>query len=348
MCVLLTGGAGYIGSHMVLDLLAAGEEVVVLDNLSVGFRWALPDDIIFVEGDYGDATVLNNIFSRYRIDTIIHLAAKIMAPESVMNPLGYYGNNVIKSAILLEQAIKAAVPHFIFASSAAVYGERNVAILTENDPTEPINPYGRSKLMVEWMLEDVAFAHQINFAALRYFNVCGADPEGRAGQNNSKGTHLINVAVQAALGQRAFVEVFGTDYPTPDGSCIRDYIHVTDLVRANMAALKHLRLGGASITCNIGYGSGYSVLDVINTVKRVSGHPFDVRLLGRRVGDPSLVVASNHLARSELGWEPCHANLEEIIQHSLAWASRLDCHRAPGISALSMKTHQTGAPSPMP
>jgi len=322
MSVLLTGGAGYIGCHMALELLSAGEQVVVLDDLSTGFGWALPPEANQIIGDYGDVTILSNILVHYKIDTIIHLAAKTIVPNSITDPLGYYETNSIKSFSLLNQAKKFNIPHFIFASSAAVYGDPKLPTVKEGNPTNPINPYGRSKLMVEWMIEDVAQAHKINFVTLRFFNVCGADPYGRAGQNSRNATHLINVAVQAALGKRKLVNVYGTDYQTPDGSCVRDYIHVTDLVRASMAALKHLRNGYPSITCNIGNGHGFSVLEVIGAVKRVSGSNFDVRFSGRRAGDPAIIIASNKLARRKLDWLPLHTDLEEIIRHTFKW----ECH----------------------
>ena len=331
MSILLTGGAGYIGSHVAIDLVAAGEQVIVIDDLSIGFAWALPHEVTLIIGDYGDAALLGELLSHYQIDTIIHFAAKIIAPESVTDPLDYYENNAAKTVTLLQQAVKASVPHFILASSAAVYGVQNLSSISEEEPTNPINPYGRTKLINEWMLEDTARAHQMTFVALRFFNACGADPYGRAGQNKWDAPHLINIAVQAALGRRSCVDVYGTDYPTPDGSCIRDYIHVTDLAHANMAALKYLRLGGASTTCNIGYGHGYSVLEVINTVKRVSGSEFKVRLLERRAGDPSIVVASSGLAQKRLGWMPRHADLEDIIRHTLAWERRSN-NRLPKIN----------------
>jgi UDP-glucose 4-epimerase len=291
MTVLVTGGAGYIGSHMVLELLDAGERVVVLDDLSTGFRWAVAPQATLIEGDFGDAALVGDLLSRFEVDAIIHFAAKIVVPESVADPLGYYENNTAKARTLLAQAVKAGVPHFIFSSTAAVYGEPQASPVTEDAPTAPINPYGRSKLMVEWMLADVAAAHPLTYTALRYFNVAGADPEGRSGQSTPNATHLIKVAVQAALGRRTGMDVFGADYPTPDGSCLRDYIHVTDLASAHMDALRRLRAGGGNITCNVGYGRGYSVLEVIDTVKRVSGVDFEVRRSGRRAGDPAGLIA---------------------------------------------------------
>jgi UDP-glucose 4-epimerase len=259
MTIMVTGGAGYIGGHMVLALLDAGEAVVVLDDLSTGFAWAVPPAAKLVVGDFGDMALVDSVIAEYGVDGIAHFAAKIVVPESVMDPLAYYLNNTAKARNLLECVVRARVGHFIFSSTAAVYGEPTVNPVFETAPPAPINPYGRSKLMVEWMLQDVAAAHGMRFAALRYFNVAGADPQGRLGQSSPVATHLIKVAVQAALGQRAYLDVFGTDYLTSDGSCIRDYIQVTDLVAAHLLALRHLRAGGGSLTLNCGYGRGISV-----------------------------------------------------------------------------------------
>lgn len=323
MTVLVTGGAGYIGSHMVLALLDAGENVVVLDNLSTGFRWALPDGIELVVGDFGDQTLVSELIERFAVKSIVHFAAKIVVPDSVADPLDYYLNNTSMARSLIECAVKGGVEHFIFSSTAAVYGETKNNPVSETDPLTPMSPYGRSKLMVEWMLEDVAKAHGLRFAILRYFNVAGADPHGRSGQSTPNATHLIKVAVQTALGQRSHMEVFGTDYPTPDGSCLRDYIQVSDLANAHMAALSYLRDGGASIICNCGYQRGYSVLDVVDVVKRVSGVDFEVRKSGRRPGDPPAIVAGNALAKSALGWQPQHDDLEQIVRQALDWERRL-------------------------
>ncbi len=318
MTVLVTGGAGYIGSHMVLQLLDRGEKVVVLDNLSTGFRWAVPAGVPLVVGDFGDEDLVTELMTRHEFEAIIHFAAKIVVPDSVADPLGYYDNNTAKARVLLQCAVEAGIPHFIFSSTAAVYGEPKTTPVREEDETSPINPYGRSKLMVEWMLQDTAAAHPLTYVALRYFNVAGADPKGRTGQSTPNATHLIKVAVQSALGMRKGMDVFGVDYPTPDGSCVRDYIHVTDLVRAHVDALTHLRAGGKSWTCNVGYNKGYSVLEVIDTVKRISGADFDVRIVGRRPGDPAKIVASNERIRS-LGWKPEHDNLDEIVRQALDW-----------------------------
>ena len=328
MTILVTGGAGYIGSHMALELLDAGERVVVLDNLSTGFRWAVPQAARLVVGDFGDRALVADLLAREKIESIIHFAAKIVVPDSVADPLGYYENNTAKARSLLQCAVEGGVKHFIFSSTAAVYGEPKTTPVREDDPKEPINPYGRSKLMVEWMLADTAAAHPLRYTALRYFNVAGADPKGRSGQSTDNATHLIKVTVQTALGLRKGMEVFGTDYPTPDGSCLRDYIQVTDLVRAHIDALRRLRAGGDSIVCNVGYSRGYSVLDVINTVKRVSGVDFPVRMSGRRAGDPAAIIASNERARKELGWVPMHDNLEEIVRQALNWERGLAARKA--------------------
>ncbi len=280
MAVLVTGGAGYIGSHMVLELLDAGETVVVLDNLSTGFRWAVPQEAAFVTGDVGDQALVSSIIDEHGIDSILHFAAKIVVPESVTDPLGYYFGNTVKTRALLETAVRKGIRNFIFSSTAAVYGNADEIPLHEGLAPAPINPYGRSKLMSEWMLEDAARAYGLRSVALRYFNVAGADPKGRSGQSTPAATHLIKVAAQAALGQRSHLDVFGTDYPTPDGTCVRDYVQVSDLARAHLAALNHLRGGGESTVMNCGYGHGASVLEVVDVVKRVSG--VDFRRASRR------------------------------------------------------------------
>jgi UDP-glucose 4-epimerase len=323
MTVLVTGGAGYIGSHMVLALLDAGEDVVVLDNLSTGFQWVLPQEVPLVLGDMGDQDLVGKTIREHRIEAIAHFAAKIVVPESVADPLGYYLNNTVKSRALIEAAVQNGVKHFIFSSTAAVYGEPTVIPVPEDLPLDPVSPYGRSKLMTEWMLQDTGHAHDLTYVILRYFNVAGADPRGRSGQSTANATHLIKVAAQTALGDRPRIEVFGTDYPTKDGSCVRDYIQVSDLADAHMVALKHLRGGGRSLTLNCGYGQGYSVLEVIDVVKKVSGADFPVVISGRRPGDPAAIVARADRIRAELGWRPQHDNLREIVSQALTWERSL-------------------------
>jgi len=330
MTVLVTGGAGYIGSHMVLELLDAGEKVVVLDNLSTGRRDAVPPEAELIVGDFGDQALVSDLLTSRGVESIIHFAAKIVVPESVADPLGYYLNNTASARSLLACAVAEGVKNFIFSSTAAVYGDPEKNPVSEDESLKPVSPYGRSKLMVEWMLEDVARAHGLHYVVLRYFNVAGADPKGRSGQSFPNATHLIKVAAQTALGMRKGMEVFGTDYPTPDGSCLRDYIQVTDLVRAHMDALKYLRAGGANLTCNCGYERGYSVLEVIETVKRVSGVDFDVKISGRRPGDPAAIVAANEKARKILGWTPIYDNLDEIVRQALAWEKKLMDEKAEG------------------
>ena len=328
MAVLVTGGAGYIGSHMVLELVDAGESVVVLDDLSTGVRGVLPPGVTLVVGDTGDKALVARVIDEHGVEALAHFAAKIVVPDSVADPLGYYLNNTAKSRTLLATAVDRGVKHVIFSSTAAVYGEPPVNPVSEDVPPAPINPYGRSKLMTEWMLEDAARAHPLTFVALRYFNVAGADPRGRSGQSTPNATHLIKVACQAALGQRPQLQVFGTDYPTPDGSCVRDYIQVTDLARAHLAALAHLRRGGESLTLNCGYGRGFSVLEVIEVVKRVSGVDFPVTLAPRRPGDPAALVAGATRIREHLGWAPAYDDLRGIVEQALAWEQGLLARRA--------------------
>jgi UDP-glucose 4-epimerase len=323
MTVLVTGGAGYIGSHMVLELVDRGEHVVVLDNLSTGFASSVPTNVTLVVGDMGDEQLVSSVIAEHRVDALAHFAAKIVVPDSVADPLDYYLNNTSKSRSLIAAALGAGVTNIIFSSTAAVYGNAEVQPVTEASPTEPVSPYGRSKLMTEWILQDTARATGLRYAALRYFNVAGADPKGRAGQSTPRATHLIKVACQAVLGQRPYLEVFGTDFPTPDGSCLRDYIHVTDLARAHILALDHLRRGGESVTLNCAYGKGFSVLEVVDAVKRVSGVDFEVRLAPRRAGDPASIVATGEKVRSTLNWTPELDDLETIIRHALAWEKHL-------------------------
>jgi UDP-glucose 4-epimerase len=323
MTVLVTGGAGYIGSHMVLELADAGERVIVLDNLSTGHDWAVPADIPLVIGESGDQELVGRLLRDEAVDAIIHFAASIVVPDSVRDPLGYYRNNTMNTRALIECAVEAGVRHFIFSSTAAVYGNPAEIPVTEDTALAPISPYGWSKLMSEVMLRDAGRAHGLNHVILRYFNVAGADPLGRTGQSTKAATHLIKVAVEAALGLRAKLDVFGDDYPTPDGSCIRDYIHVSDLARAHSDALRHLRGGGASLTANCGYGHGFSVLEVIDTVKRVAGVDFKVEIGPRRDGDPAQIVAHSHRARETLGWQPRFDDLSVIVAHALAWEQAL-------------------------
>ena len=328
MSVMVTGGAGYIGSHMVLALLDAGEEVVVVDNLSTGFRSAVPNAVRLVVGDFGDQDLIEGVLEAESVDAVAHFAARIVVPESVTDPLGYYANNTAKARNLIESAVRKDVRHFIFSSTAAVYGETDTDKVTEDRLLAPVSPYGRSKLMVEWMLEDAGRAHDIRSVVLRYFNVAGADPQGRAGQSTRDATHLIKVAVQAALGRRSHLDIFGTDYPTPDGTCLRDYIQVTDLAQAHLDALRYLRGGGGSLTCNVGYARGYSVREVVDVVKAVSGVDFPVRMSGRRSGDPAAIVASNDRIKAGLGWSPKHDDLSAMVRQALEWERRLHNRQA--------------------
>ncbi|KQS67959.1 UDP-glucose 4-epimerase [Rhizobium sp. Leaf371] len=329
MAVLVTGGGGYIGSHMVWALQEAGEEVVVIDRLSTGFRWAISPEARFYEGDIADAALLARIFSENAVDAVIHFAGSIVVPDSVSDPLGYYENNTVKSRALIESVVKAGIPHFVFSSTAAVYGTPDVLEpVTETMPLRPESPYGSSKLMTEIMLRDAAAAHDLTYTVLRYFNVAGADPKGRSGQSSKTSTHLIKIACAVALGKRASMNVFGTDYPTPDGTCVRDYIHVWDLVQAHLKALQRMRAGGGSLVANCGYGHGFSVLEVLDTVKRVHGSDFSVEFAGRRAGDPAMIVANPALAMQELGWTPQYDDLDVIVRDALNWEDRLSRRNA--------------------
>ncbi len=320
MAVLVTGGAGYIGSHMVLALRDRGETVVVLDDLSTGLQDLLLPDVPFVQGDIGDDAVLDRIFAAHDIDAVIHFAARIVVPDSLADPLGYYDNNTIKAHRLISASVRHGIKRFIFSSTAAVYGETDCQPVHETSALNPISPYGRSKLMVEWMLRDAAAAHGIAALALRYFNVAGADPLGRAGQSGRNATHLIKVAVETALGLRPHMTLFGTDYPTRDGTCIRDYVHVSDLIAAHLCALDFLlhKPQGFSVY-NCAYGQGASVLEVIDSVKRISGVDFTVRQAGRRAGDPASIIANGESLRRDLGWQPRHDSLDEMVRHALMW-----------------------------
>lgn len=323
MSVLVTGAAGYIGSHMAHALVDAGEHVIVVDNLSTGFAWAVPAGANLVVGDAGDEALVGGLIGEHRIDAIIHFAGSIVVPDSVRDPLGYYLNNTVRSRALLAAAVKGGVKQFIFSSTAAVYGIPEKSPAFEDAALAPISPYGSSKLMTEIMLRDTAAAHPLRYVALRYFNVAGADPRGRTGQSTPRATHLIKVACEAAIGRRPHLEIFGTDYDTPDGTCIRDYIHVTDLARAHSAALAYLRAGGDNLVANCGYGRGYSVREVIASVKRVSGVDFPVIESDRRAGDPPALVAGTGRIRQQLDWRPELDDLDTIVAHALAWEKHL-------------------------
>jgi UDP-glucose 4-epimerase len=327
MTVLVTGGAGYIGSHMVFELVDAGESVVVLDNLSTGFDWAVAKGVKLVVGETGDQALVARLIRSHGVDAIIHFAASIVVPDSVRDPLGYYRNNTMNSRALIECAVKGGVRHLIFSSTAAVYGNPAEVPVKEDAPTQPISPYGWSKLMTEIMLRDAGVAHGLAHVILRYFNVAGADPQRRTGQSTKAATHLIKVAAEAALGLREKLDVFGNDYATPDGTCIRDYIHVSDLVRAHADALRYLRSGAPSLTLNCGYGHGFSVLDVIEAVKRTSGVDFKVDIVPRRPGDPAQIVAASERARQKLGWRPRYDDLATIVRDALAWERELIARR---------------------
>jgi len=322
--VLVTGGAGYIGSHAVLALLDAGWPVVVIDNLVTGFRWAVDSRAAFAEGDIEDGPLVARLIAEHDIGAIMHFAGSVVVPESVGNPLKYYHNNTVKSRALMESAVTGGVRHFIFSSTAATYGIPEESPVREDMPTRPINPYGMSKLMTEAMLADVAAAHPMNYCALRYFNVAGADPQGRTGQSTAGATHLIKVAVEAALGKRDSVAVFGTDYDTPDGTGVRDYIHVSDLAAAHVLALEALVADPArSHILNCGYGRGFSVLEVLDAVDRVTNLTINRTLESRRAGDPDSLISDNRAILAQLPWRPLHADLDTIVADALAWERKL-------------------------
>lgn len=323
--ILVTGGAGYIGSHAVLALLDVGARVTVVDNLVTGFQWAIDDRAKFVHADVGDISAMTEILSDNKIQSILHFAGSVVVPESVENPLKYYGNNTANTRTLLECAVAAGVEDFIFSSTAAVYGTPDVAQVNEDAPKAPINPYGMSKLMSEFMLKDVAAAHPLRYGALRYFNVAGADPDMRTGQSTKNATHLIKIAVQTALGRRDKMDIFGTDFDTVDGSGVRDYIHVSDLASAHVAALRHLvETTEKSLTMNLGYGRGASVKQVIETVRSVTGLPVNAQEAPRRAGDPGELVSDITRLKETLDWTPQHADLEHIVKTAFQWEKRLN------------------------
>lgn len=328
MAVLVTGGAGYIGSHMVWELIDSGEDVVVIDRLSTGHDWAVAPQAKLVVGDVGNLSLVANVMRTHAVDAVIHFAGSIVVPESMVDPLGYYENNTCKTRTLIETAISEHVQNFIFSSTAAIYGSCGSEPVSEETGPAPESPYGVSKLMSEWMLRDAAAAHDFRYTALRYFNVSGADPRGRAGQSTPGATHLIKVACETALGKRPHMTVFGDDYPTADGTCVRDYIHVSDLVGAHRLALARLRSGGCNLTANCGYSRGYSVRQVIESVKRACGRDFSVRNGARRIGDAASIVADAALARRELGWKPRLDDLDTIVRTALKWEMALsNLHR---------------------
>jgi UDP-glucose 4-epimerase len=320
--ILVTGGAGYIGSHVVLQLRARGERVVVLDDLSTGFKQAVLDTPLVV-GKVGDRDLVMEVLRTHGVDTVMHFAAHTIVPESVANPLKYYGNNTCSTRTLLQCCVETGVKHFVFSSTAAVYGIPTDTFAAETSPTAPINAYGTSKLMSEWMLRDVAASSALRYVALRYFNVAGSDTAGRIGQATAKATLLIKVACEAAVGKRPHVSIYGTDFPTADGTGVRDYIHVEDLATAHLDALTYLRKGGTPQVLNVGYGRGYSVREVLQSVERVAGHSLTIREEPRRAGDPPVLVARADRVRTELGWQPRLDDLDTIVRTSLQWERRL-------------------------
>jgi UDP-glucose 4-epimerase len=323
MSVLVTGGGGFIGSHMVLELVGRGEKVVVLDDLSSGFEWAVAPQAELIVGDIGDRVLLDRVMRTRKVETVMHFAGSVVVPESVADPLGYYLNNTVKSRELIAAAVVNEVQNFIFSSTAAVYGVPAKVPVAEDAPLDPLSPYGASKAMTERMLTDAGAAYGLRSVVLRYFNVAGADPQGRTGQSTRSATHLLKVAVEAATGQRDHVAVFGTDYDTPDGTGIRDFIHVSDLAGAHGVALDHLRSGGGNLLLNCGYGRGYSVLELLDAVQRISGRTLDIRARARRAGDIPVMVAAADAIRRELAWKPRFDDLDTIVGHALAWEEKL-------------------------
>jgi len=333
MTILVTGGAGYIGSHTVRALVDAGESVVVVDNLSTGFSQFLPEGVPLFIGDVSDENLVEGVIAAHNVDSIIHFAGSVVVPDSLRDPLGYYRNNTMTTRNLLNAAVKCNISRFIFSSTAAVYGNPDQMPVPEEAPTRPLSPYGSSKLMTEIMLHDVATAHGMSYVVLRYFNVAGADPQARIGLATVGATHLLKIAVEAATGQRAKIDVFGTDYPTPDGSCVRDFIHVSDLAQAHGAALTYLEQGGPSATLNCGYGRGYSVIETIEAVRRASGRNFAIQYADRRPGDIMAMIADTARIRATLDWTPQYDDLDTIARHALAWEEKLLSERHQAVPA---------------
>jgi UDP-glucose 4-epimerase len=333
MAILITGGAGYIGSHMAYEALERGEEVVMIDDLSTGIAALVPPKVHFSQGDIGEVPFVRRLIREHSVTAVIHFAGSIVVPDSVRNPLSYYYNNTVGSRNLIEACVRETVSQFVFSSTAAVYGIPDRNPVDESSPASPINPYGRSKLMTEWILEDTARAHDFRYVSLRYFNVAGADPLGRTGQSTPRATHLIKRACQVALGRLPELEVFGTDYPTRDGTGVRDYIHVADLVRAHSLALDYLRVGGQPATLNCGYGRGFSVREVIDAVSTVARARIPVRVASRRSGDAPEIVADSSKLRKLLKWRPQYDDLEAIVRMSYQWEMRLITSGEFGIAA---------------
>jgi UDP-glucose 4-epimerase len=322
MTILITGGAGFIGGHTLLAFLDRGETPIVLDDLSTGNRAAVPSGVPFHVGDVGDTEFVLRLVRHHGIDAILHFAGKIVVPESIADPLKYYLSNTVKTHALLQAAVRGNVKHFVFSSTAAVYGNPSVTPVSETADPAPLSPYGRSKLMSEYLLIDAGAAYNLRYVILRYFNVAGADPAGRLGQSMPGATHLIKVALETALRRRPYISIFGSDYPTPDGTCVRDYVHVSDLARAHLAALDYLREGGEPRTLNCGYGRGYSVREVVEAVKRIAGVDFEIRQAPRRAGDPASMVADSHQLM-KLGWQPELSDLPKIVEHAYEWEKKL-------------------------
>jgi UDP-glucose 4-epimerase len=323
MAVLITGGAGYIGSHMIYALENRDERMVVLDNLSTGVRALVSPKAAMIEGDVADQKLVRRLIGEYGVDAVVHFAASSLVEDSMADPLGYYANNTVASRALIETCMEAGVRYFVFSSSAAIYGNGGDVLLTEDAAKDPINPYGRSKLMTEWMLEDISRARDFRSITLRYFNVAGADPLGRTGETVQRATHLVKVACQTALGRRPELEIFGGDYPTRDGTCVRDYVHVGDVVSAHVLALDALRGGARTAAYNVGYGSGFTVREVLAAVERVAGRKVPAREAARRAGDPATLVADPSKLKRALNWTPRFADLDTIVAHAYEWERRL-------------------------